>query len=297
MHDLAYIVRDSSIPYISKDAKHILDHLASREGGKEESWPSTQTLASCTNISLKGVQRAINCLIENGLVTRVSGKLTGTVNHYKVTLPAHYIDEWCARNRKSARRVGRADLPPVGHAVLPGRPSEAAGVGHGGLRIEKPLCEGKETETQDKVSQSVCLSQSPIAQRHTPPPKGGRGTFGNEVIERDEKGVAVVERLANGKFRVDRTYGAFTCWRTGCSNGEAHKFWRYNQARGWPLLADGMSLLDIALRWRDAWMASDPEGYRQERELRAAAGLRKEEERLRAEIEAEERSGSNSSFS
>lgn len=288
MSNLAYIVRDSHIPYITKDAKHILDHLASREGENDESWPSTRTLSECTNISLKGVQRAINCLIANELIVRTSGKQSGSANHYKVTLPQFYADAW-RKDAKKGKRVRQHDLPTVGHAVPPRRPSDAAGVGQGDAQREKVTCEEKSTQTQNKVSESVrSSSQSPVAKRLTLPSKGNRAAVGNEVIERDEKGAPVICRLAEGRYTVDRTYGAYTCWRTGCSNEEAHKFWRYNQSRGWPLLASGMSLLDIALRWRDTWSAMDPEGYRYERERRQSAERRKQEQRLMAAAAADQ---------
>ena len=130
MRDIAYIVRDMVIPEITKDAKHILLHLASREGDNETSWPSQRTLSECTNISIKGVQRALNCLLAHNLITRESGKLKGKANCYRVTIPATYIQEYYLK-RDEKRGAGNKEQGrskrKVGHSDLLGRPNETQG--------------------------------------------------------------------------------------------------------------------------------------------------------------------------
>lgn len=266
MSNLAYIVRDAAIPYITKDAKHILDHLASREGGNDGAWPSTATLSRCTNISLKGVQRAINCLIANALVVRTSGKAAGRVNHYRITLPQHYVDEWYAQHPK-ARREGHADPPRVGRGDEAGRPNAPAGVGQRDPRSESQLEEGK-TNRQGNVD--VGKSVSTCAQ---PPP---------DVVS-----------LPHGKFVVAKMLAVKVCYEIGCTAEEAYKFWRYNQVRGWPLLAT-MELVEVARRWRDAWSKEQPDAYRTECERRREEKRRREEAELRRRIEAEDAAAENS---
>jgi len=289
MLDFAYIVRDSVIPYITKDAKHILEHLASREGDNCGSWPSTQTLASCTNISLKGVQRAINCLLENHLITRESGKQAGRVNHYKVTLPSSYVEAWVSLHKKTRRvrqgdlpAVSRPDLPSVGRPVLPGKSNPSLGVGHGGLQIQTLSCEHKTTHTKQEVSSSVSSCCLPAAGDCQTQPQSGRMTIANEPGT--TKGAKIV-KMGPGKFSVDKVYAARICWESGSPNQEAYNFWRYNQARGWPLLAT-MTIEDIAKEWTSRWQRKHPDAYAHEQELRLEAKLRREERALRAAVAA-----------
>ena len=257
MQDFAYIVRDSVIPYITSNAKHVLDHLASREGENGEAWPSTKTISDCTNISMKGVQRAINQLLENHLITRTSGKLLGRSNRYKVTLPLELVQIYADQHPQKRIRVkdyapqevGRADLPTVGHGDARGRTIGADGVGRPDLRSKSILCENKTTDTQKDVCKSVSLSTAP--QQPT------------------------IQKLPRGRFSVDRTFAARTCYDVGASNEEAYKFWRYNQTRGWPLLAT-MELIDVARRWRDTWRREHPDEYEHEQDVRRAAKERRE---------------------
>ena len=292
MQDLAYIVRDSVIPYINANAKHVLDHLASREGENGEAWPSAQTIADCTCISVKGVQRAINCLLENRLITRTSGKLTGRSNHYKVTLPLELIQIYAEKhpNKRikpsqfARSEVGHSDLPPVGHRDPGGRTSAGSGVGHPDLRSKTLLSENKTTQTQKDVSSSVSLCHPPIATNRTPPKSGGVDC-GNGAVTNKPQG-ELITRLPNGRFKVDRIHAAYTCWQVGVSNEEAYKFWRYNQVRGWPLLAT-MDLIDIARRWRDTWQREHPAEFEHEYNLRLEAKRRREKEALEAAYAAQ----------
>ena len=292
MQDLAYIVRDSVIPYINANAKHVLDHLASREGENGEAWPSAQTIADCTCISVKGVQRAINCLLENRLITRTSGKLTGRSNHYKVTLPLELIQIYAEKhpNKRikvgqiARSEVGQSDLPPVGHRDPGGRTSAGSGVGHPDLRSKTLMSENKTTQTQKDVSSSVSLCHPPIATNRTPPKSGGVDC-GNGAVTKAPQG-ELITRLPNGRFKVDRIHAAYTCWQVGVSNEEAYKFWRYNQTRGWPLLAT-MALIDIARRWRDKWQHEHPDEFNHEYNLRLEAKRRREKEALEAAYAAQ----------
>ena len=287
MQDFAYIVRDSVIPYISSNDKHVLDHLASREGENGEAWPSAQTIADCTNISLRGVQRAIKSLLDHRLIVCVSGKLTGRSNRYKVTLPAALIQAYADEHPKkrikvtdfATSEVCHADAPTVGQGDARGATSAASGVRHPDGRSKTILLENKTTNTQKDVSQSVSLCHPPIVTTHTPP-QSGRVCLDNGAVTKSTPH-ACITRLANGRFSVDRTYAAKTCWDVGASNEQAYKFWRYNQTRGWPLLAT-MQLIDVARRWRDRWQREHPDEYQHEQDLRQEARERRERESLAA---------------
>ena len=246
MRDIAYIVRDMVIPEITKDAKHILLHLASREGDNETSWPSQRTLSECTNISIKGVQRALNCLLAHNLITRESGKLKGKANCYRVTIPATYIQEYyLKRDEKRGtgnRQQGRSKRK-VGHSDLQGRPNETQGC--------VTVTYIKENNKEENKSKSV----SNPTNRHT----------------------------------IAKNEAAKICYSLGASKEEAFKFWRYNEAKGWPLL-DTMTLLDIAKRWIDEWQRREPESYAYEvnRRREAAQDQRIREMILKVRAEQEQ---------
>ena len=285
MRDFAYVVRDSVIPYITSNAKHVLDHLASREGENGEAWPSAQTISSCTNISVKGVQRAIKSLLEHNLIVCTSGKLLGRSNRYKVTLPPElvraYADKHPNKRVKVSQfarpEVGQGDLPPVGRGDARGGSGAAAGVGHPDLRSKTILREEKQTNTQKDVSLSVSLCHPSVATNHTPP-ASGRVDCGNGTVTTMQQPIVC---LANGRYKVDRIHAARTCWEIGVSNEEAYKFWRYNQVRGWPLLAT-MELVDIARRWRDTWQREHPVEFEREYNLRLEARRRRERQAAEA---------------
>lgn len=279
MLDFAYIVRDAVIPYISKDAKHVLEHLASRQGDNNCSWPSTQTLADCTNISLKGVQRAINCLIANRLIIRESGKQAGRTNRYKVTLPSGYVEAWLIQHKRT-RKVRQGDLPHVGQGVLPGGSKPTSGVGQCDSRKETQSSEKTLTANQQTVSKSVGRPAS--IHTHTPT-KGDVCAYETPVPTKDEP----IVRLPGGKYSVHKDYAAHVCRETGSSSDESFAFWSYNQLRGWPKLA-AMSLVDIAKAWTKNWQKKHPEEYAHERDLRLEAKRRREEEALRAAVAAEQ---------
>ena len=301
MQDFAYIVRDSVIPYISSNAKHVLDHLASREGENGVAWPSAQTIADCTNISLRGVQRAIRSLLDHRLIVCVSGKLTGKSNRYKVTLPAAliqtYADNYPQKHIRvkdfATSEVCHADAPPIRHADTPtvgqgdarGATGDAAGVRHPDGRSKTLLIENKTTNIQKDVSQSVSLCHPPIVTTHTPP-KSGRVCLDNGAVTKSTPPDGCVRRLPSGRFSVDRTYAAKTCWEVGASNEQAYKFWRYNQTRGWPLLAT-MELVDVARRWRDRWQREHPDAYQHEQDIRREAKERRERRALEAAYAAQ----------
>ena len=97
---------------------------------------------------------------------------------------------------------------------------------------------------------------------------------------------ACIKRLPSGRFSVDRIYASKTCWDVGASNEQAYKFWRYNQTRGWPLLAT-MELVDIARRWRDRWQREHPDEYDHEQDIRRKARERREREALEAAYAAQ----------
>lgn len=229
MRDLIFIVRDMVIPEITKDAKHILFHLASREGENAESWASQRTLALTTNISVKGVQRAINCLLEHNLITRESGKLQGKTNRYRVTIPAAYIQEYYANRKPSRKRAQK-----VSHHDLQGKPPP--------MRRCDTVTYIRETNNEENKGKSVRSST-------------------------DRPTVAKIDAVK-------------TCYNFGASKDEAEKFWRYNEAKGWPLLKT-MTLADIARRWIDEWQRKEPESYAYEVERRRQAA---QEQRLRAMI-------------
>ena len=107
----------------------------------------------------------------------------------------------------------------------------------------------------------------------------------NGAVTNEPQG-ACITRLPSGRFSVDRIYAAKTCWEVGVSNEEAYKFWRYNQTRGWPLLAT-MQLVDVARRWRDKWMREDPGGYEHEQEIRREARRARERRALEAACAAQ----------
>lgn len=248
MRDIAYIVRDMVIPEITKDAKHILLHLASREGDNETSWPSQRTLSECTNISIKGVQRALNCLLAHNLITRESGKLKGKANCYRVTIPATYIQEYYLKRDQGSgirdqkkrdegwgmRDERRGKRKKVGHSDLQGRPNETQGC--------VTVTYIKENNKEENKSKSV----SNPTNRHT----------------------------------IAKNEAAKICYSLGASKEEAFKFWRYNEAKGWPLL-DTMPLPDIAKRWIDEWQRREPESYAYEVNRRREAA---QEQRIREMI-------------
>ena len=156
MQELAYIVRDAHLPDITKDAKHILWHLASREGENEASWPSTRTMSLCTNISQKGVLRAIQCLKEHNLIEVESGKDAGRPNRYRVTLPEAVVSSWYEQNGKR-RKVGQRVPPKVGQGV---RPTVGQDVRPGGTNAAPGLdtvTHRKETNMSNKNNQhKIC---------------------------------------------------------------------------------------------------------------------------------------------
>ena len=287
MRDFAYIVRDSVIPYISSNAKHVLDHLASREGENGEAWPSAKTISDCTNISVKGVQRAIKSLLENHLIVCTSGKLLGKSNRYRVTLPPELVQIYAQKHpgkrikvsQFARAEVGQSDLPAVGRRDARGRSGGTSEVGQPDLQSKTILREEKQTKINKDVSPSV-RSCHPSAATTTTPPPSGRVVCGNGTVT-TEPHRTVIERLPNGRFKVDRIHAARTCWEVGVSNEQAYKFWRYNQVRGWPLLAT-MELVDIARRWRDTWQRENPEEFEREYNARLEAKRRAERERLEA---------------
>lgn len=234
MQDLAYIVRDAHIPFITKDAKHILWHLASREGDNEVSWPSTRTMSLATNISQKGVQRALNCLVAHGLIVVESGKQFGRPNHYRVTLPPEYIDEWYEKH-KSYQQHGRRARPKVGQRDR----AEVGQTDGGGQTSAAPssdtVTDIKETNksnknNQEKVSQLVSMSPAPPELTHA-----------NATLAMNKGG--------SPKRSVDKDLAKAVAYSLGMPQWECEEFWVYNQARGWPLL-ETMSLEDNAKAWR-----------------------------------------------
>lgn len=272
MHDLAYIVRDAHIPSITKDAKHILWHLASREGDNEVSWPSTRTMSLATNISQKGVQRAINCLIANGLIAVESGKQLGRPNHYRVTLPPAYIDEWYENNGKR-RKVSQRVRPKVGQD---GR-AEVGQTGGGGQTIAASpsvtVSDIKETNksnknSQEKISQSVSTSAG-----------ASEPTHANATLAMNKGG--------NPKRSIDKKVAMKICYDLGMPMYECESFWLYNQTRGWPLL-DTMSLEDNAKAWRNTLNRQCPSAIGDELKRRREAAKQAEERELRRRRDAGE---------
>ena len=258
MRDIAYIVRDMVIPEITKDAKHILLHLASREGDNETSWPSQRTLAQCTNISIKGVQRALNCLLAHNLITRDSGKLKGKANCYRVTIPAVYIQEYYMK-RDQGSGVRDQKKRDEGWGMRDERRGKRKKVGHSDLR-------GRPNETQG------CVTMTYIKE--------------NNKEENKSKLVS----LRTNRQTIAKNDAVKVCYSLGASAEESYKFWRFNESKGWPLLAT-MTLQDIAKTWIDEWRRKEPQAYAYEVERRREAAREAEFRRLAAEMRREEGSG------
>lgn len=272
MHDLAYIVRDAHIPSITKDAKHILWHLASREGGNDASWPSTRTMSLATNISQKGVQRALNCLIEHGLIAVESGKQLGRPNRYRVTLPPGYIDEWYEKNGKR-RKVGQRVPPEVGRNVPPGVGQNGGGGGTNAAPTSVTVSHIIETKRsnknpQQKMSESVSPSEA---------------AYGPTDAHAD--GAMIATR--NGKRSIPQKQAVDVCYELMMPKAEGEKFWRFNQTRGWPLLST-MTLEDIAKAWRDKLLKDCPSACSDERERRRAIEEERKYREMLRKREAEE---------
>lgn len=273
MHDLAYIVRDAHIPSITKDAKHILWHLASREGDNEVSWPSTRTMSLATNISQKGVQRALSCLAAHGLIAVESGKQLGRPNHYRVTLPPAYIDEWYEKNGKRRKvsqrvrpKVSQDDQAEVGQTSGGGQSNDAPSsvmVSH----IKETNMSNK--NNQEKISQSVSMSAAPSE------PTDAHRTWAKNM-------------LIAGMRPIAKEEAYWVAYQLGMPPDECEKFWRYNQPKGWPLL-ETMSLLDIAKTWRDRLKQKCPSALADERARRESEKFMRECYELEKRREAERR--------
>ena len=270
MQELAYIVRDAHLPDITKDAKHILWHLASREGENEASWPSTRTMSLCTNISQKGVLRAIQCLKEHNLIEVESGKDAGRPNRYRVTLPEAVVSSWYEQNGKR-RKVGQRVPPKVGQGV---RPTVGQDVRPGGTNAapgSDTVTHRKETNMSNKNNQQkICSSVSPSA----------APTNGTDAHATWAKNLEQVGRREIGKAEAK-----WVCWNLGMPKDEGEKFWRFNQTRHWPLL-ESMSLLDLAKAWRDKLLKECPSAiadeYARRRYEKEQAELRELERRRAA---------------
>lgn len=254
MQELGYIARDAYIPEITKDAKHVLFHLASREGDHDASWASHRTMSMCTNISVRGVQRAIECLIEHGLVAVESGKTAGRANRYRVTLPQRIVDEWYRQNGKR-RKVSHRDVPSL-------RQPDAPGFGQPDGAGAPKDAQGYATVTYRKETLGRKQSQSESVGPAAP-------------TDSQTAAQAVIQKLDTGKFSVDKDHAHRIAYDLGLSKGECEAFWRYNQTRGWPLLAV-MTLEDIAKAWLDKWLKAEPSGYANERDRRRQAAYEAE---------------------
>lgn len=273
MQDLAYIVRDAYLPEITKDAKHILWHLASREGDNEVSWPSTRTMSLCTNISQKGVLRAIQCLRAHNLIEVESGKDSGRPNRYRVTLPEAVISSWYQQNGKR-RKVGQGVRPMVGQGVAPSVGQDVRPGGSNAARGLDTMTHRKETiesnkNSQEKICQSVSMSQA-----------------ANE--QTDAYGTWAKNMQLVGKRPIAKKEAIWVAYNLGLPPDECEAFWRYNQPKGWPLL-ETMSLLDIAKTWRDRLKQKCPSALADERARRESEKFMRECYELEKRREAERR--------
>ena len=260
MQELAYIVRDAHLPDITKDAKHILWHLASREGENEASWPSTRTMSLCTNISQKGVLRAIQCLKKHNLIEVESGKDAGRPNRYRVTLPEAVVSSWYEQNGKR-RKVGQRVPPKVGQGV---RPTVGQDVRPGGTNAapgSDTVTHRKETNMSNKNNQQkICSSVS--TSQAAPQQTDAHGTWA--------KNMELV-----GKRPIAKDEAVWVAYNLGMPPDECEAFWRYNQPKGWPLL-ETMSLLDIAKTWRDQLKRRCPSAISDERARRESEKFMRE---------------------
>lgn len=216
------------------------------------SWPSTRTMSLATNISQKGVQRALNCLVAHGLIAVESGKQFGRPNHYRVTLPPEYIDEWYEKH-KSYQQLGRRVRPKVGQHEQAGRTNGAAGLDTV-THIKETSMNNK--NSQEKVSSSVS-STEPCSQL----------TNADATLAMNQ---------AKSKRRsVPKQEAINVCYELGMSPDEGAKFWRYNQPKGWPLL-ETMTLLDIAKTWRDRLLKECSSAIADERKRRETEKFERE---------------------
>lgn len=92
--------------------------------------------------------------------------------------------------------------------------------------------------------------------------------------------------LRTNRQTIAKNDAVKVCYSLGASAEESYKFWRFNESKGWPLLAT-MTLQDIAKTWIDEWKRKEPQAYAYEVERRREAAREAEFRRLAAKIRAE----------